>query len=57
LVGKVLKPGSLEFVGGDYHIAFDATSLYPSAMSLPHASYLDVENCKALSEEECSKFL
>jgi len=28
-------------IGEDYNIAFDATSLYASAMALNHSTYLD----------------
>lgn len=45
-----LKPESLALIGKDYQIAFDATSLYPSAMALEHAEYLDPETTKIMTE-------
>lgn len=49
LVGKKLNPFTLKLIGSDYHIAFDATSLYSSAMALLHATYLDGDNIKFLT--------
>jgi hypothetical protein len=40
-----------ELIGGDYNIAFDATSLYAAAMALLHATYLDASNVMVLTEE------
>lgn len=50
MVGKKLDPRTLKLVGEDYHNAYDATSLYPAAMALPHASYLDAENLEVFTE-------
>lgn len=49
LVGKKLHPDSIHLIKKSYQIAFDATSLYPSAMALKHSTYLDAENTKILS--------
>jgi hypothetical protein len=51
LVGKKLDKYTLDILGVDYDIAFDATSLYPSAMALPHASYIDIDNLNKLTKE------
>ena len=56
LVGKKLSQESIDLIDGDYQISFDATSLYPSAMYLPHASYLDAENTFALTSDQCATF-
>jgi hypothetical protein len=40
-----------ELIGGDYNIAFDATSLYAAAMALIHSTYLDARNAMVLTDE------